>query len=376
MKRNIIILVDALVPGGAETLAVNSAIGLKNLGHYNPIVCATRREGNVLEERLRENGIEFISLGRNWTFEIHRFSHLVRIIRERNVEVIHAHKDGSNFWGAIIGKLAGVSAIIAHVHGGISNLQNRMMNKVVASLSDKVIAVSESERRKLIEKWHFPDLKVIKIYNGVNANGYRIKPNLAIRKELGLEADCPTVGIVAGLRPEKDHKTFLLSASKILKEFKNAYFLIVGDGIEREKLEGFTSELGISRNCIFTGYRRDVSDILSIIDVGVLCSEREGLPLTLLEYMFSSKPIVATRVGGVPEVVQEGFNGFLVPPCDYNALAYKISLLLKNKDLALEMGRNGLSFVKQNFTIEAMLKKLEDLYNHILETKLSRSRRN
>jgi len=300
MRRNIIILIDALVPGGAETLAVDSAIGLKNSGRYNPIICATRREGNVLEEKLKENGVEFISLQRNWTFEIHRFSKLLRVIKERSVEIIHAHKRGSNFWGGIIGKISGVPAIIAHVHGEVSNLQSRMIYGAISSLADKIIAVSESEKRRLVDKWHLPEAKVIKIYNGVNINGRNAKPHQTIRKELRLEENCSIVGIVAGLRPEKDHRTLLLAASTILREINNVYFLIVGDGTERETLESYASDLGIAKNCIFTGYRRDIFDILSIIDIGVLCSEREGLPLVLLEYMFSSKPIVATKVGGVP----------------------------------------------------------------------------
>lgn len=377
MKRGILILLDTLTPFGAETVAVNTAIGLKNLGHYNPIVCATRRGGGPLEEKLKENGVEFISLQRNWVFEIHKFSQLIRIIKERNVKIMHAHMDGSNFWGSIVGKISGVPAIIAHVHGETSNLlinlQNRMLSQLVASLADKIIAVSEFERRKLIEKWHLPGSKVMRIYNGVNGNGYKITPNLAIRKELGLEVSCPTIGIVGGLRPEKNHKIFLLAASRIYKEFKSACFLIVGDGTKRKELVGLASKLGISKNCIFTGYRRDVPDILSIIDVVVLCSDNEGLPLTLLEYMFSSKPIVATRVGGVPEVVQDGFNGFLVSSSDHDALADKIILLLKNKDLALEMGKNGLAFVRQEFTMEAMLKNIEDLYADVLTAKNHRN---
>jgi glycosyltransferase involved in cell wall biosynthesis len=119
------------------------------------------------------------------------------------------------------------------------------------------------------------------------------------------------------------------------------------------------------------GFVKDVANLLAVIDIGILCSEREALPLTLLEYMASGKPIVATNIGGVPEVVQEGVNGYLVQTGDYHALAQRINSLLADRDLAARMGENGRSIVKQRFTEQTMMQQIENLYAQTLAFKRS-----
>lgn len=370
MKKGILILSDVLHSEGAENVAVNIAVGLKDSNEYTPIVCTTRR-GGVLEKVLKDNDVKYISLGRNHSYEAHKFLPLKQIIKEENVKIIHAHKLGSNFWGSILGSLFKIP-VISHSHGGHApansrrNYYNLLEGKLVGKLSYKIIAISEYERRRLIEEEGILPSKIITIYNGIESSKYKIKPNLDIKRQLDIKTDSPVVGIIAAFRPQKNHELFLLAAREVLKENRNVYFLLVGDGVTRERMEKLASELAITKNCLFTGVREDIPDIISIIDVGVLSSHWEGLPLAVLEYMASCKPVISTNVSALSELVQDNINGFLVPPGDYEMLAQKMSLLLDNKDLALEMGRNGFSIVKESFTAESMIKRIEDLYTEIL----------
>lgn len=365
MKKGVLILTDVLHSEGAENVTVNIAVKLKSSDMYSPIVCATRR-GGILEERLKEHGVKCVKISRSHRHEIYKFYPLRYLIRDENVALIHSHKMGSNFWGAVLGKLCGIPAI-AHVHGQVYNWKNYPVNRFIEALSSKIITVSEYERRALLKQ--VPPDKVVTIYNGIDPYKYRTKPDDGLKSSMGFKPDTRIVGISAALRKEKAHEMFLRAAAEVLKKGKDVRFLIIGDGPRRQELESLASGLGIARNLVFTGFVKNIQDALSILDIGVLTSEREGLPLTLLEYMASSKPIVATDVGGVGEVVKNGVNGFLVPSGDHIALAGQISNLLDNETLASELGANGLSMLRGQFSEDAMMEGILRLYDGLTTRK-------
>jgi glycosyltransferase involved in cell wall biosynthesis len=171
------------------------------------------------------------------------------------------------------------------------------------------------------------------------------------------------------LRPEKAHEVFLQTAKKILKEMPEVHFIIIGDGPLRQKLEAYSSELGISAHVHFLGLRQDVSDILQELDVAVLSSHPivETLSVAVLEYMAAGKPVVATRVGSIPELVHDGENGYLVDPGDSEALANRIMRLLKNPALAEKMGKAGQARVTVQYTAESMVEKTQSFFSELLE---------
>lgn len=366
MKRNVLILVDHLGRAGAETVAVQIAAGLKGSRRYDPVLCATRR-GGPLEAVLKESAVDYFILGRSRSYEIHKFSPLFETIRKKNIQVIHSHKIGSNFWGSVWGRLAGVPAVVSHVHGQRHSAKERLVDGLIAALSNRVVVVSEYERTLFLGKKGGTDSKVVTVYNGIDLRRKPPSDSAVVRKRLGLPADRGrVVGIVAGLRPEKALESFLLAARKVSEELNDVYFLIVGGGGEMERLKGYASTLGIDERCLFTGFRNDVFDIASVFDVGVLCSIREGLPLALLEYLALSKPVVATRVGGIPEAVEDGVNGFLVSAGDHEDMAGRITLLLQSGELAAKMGRAGQRFCEEKFSLESMLARIESIYDEVL----------
>lgn len=364
MKIGVLILIDELKAAGAENVAVNIAVRLQQSAHYRPVVCATRL-GGTTEDTLRKDKIRFIILHRKHLFDVYKFAFLARIIREENIKLIHAHKSGSAIWGVIIGKLTDIHGVIVHIHGRPSSWKHGFAESLGCMLSDKIVTVSESERLRLLKRGGSAS-KITTMFNGINITKFRPEPDFALKSSLGLRNETLVVGISAELRPEKNHDVFLLAAREILKNVEDVCFLIVGDGERRRELEQFALSIGVLEKCRFTGFVKSVAEMISIMDVGVLCSSREALPLTLLEYMASGKPIVATRVGGVPEVVSNGINGFLVESGDYVALAEKIILLLRNRSLALTMGSSSLSIVKEKFTEDVMIRHLEALYGESL----------
>ncbi len=364
MKKGILILTDVLHSEGAENVTVNIAVRLKQSDVYSPIVCATRR-GGVLEEKLRDHGVKCVKIERRHRHEVYKFHPVGKLIREENVKLIHAHKLGSNIWGVVFGKIFGLPAV-SHVHGQVYNWKNYPFNSFVGELSSKLITVSEFEKKALTTQ--IPADKVVTIYNGIDPGKYK-SSNSEFKESLGLKPDAPVVGISAALRKEKAHEVFLRAAKNVLESRSDARFLIIGGGVREQELETMAFGLGIKESCIFTGFVENIEDALSVLDIGVLTSEREGLPLTLLEYMASSKPIIATDVGGVGEVVKDGENGFLVPSGDHNALAKRINTLLEDPALASALGANGRALLGGKFSEDVMMNRIEALYDELTRGK-------
>ncbi|MDA2918196.1 glycosyltransferase family 4 protein [Desulfobacterota bacterium AH_259_B03_O07] len=368
--NNVLFLLDTLEPlGGAEKIAIDIATGLKTATRFKPIVCSTRY-GGAFEEKLNKSNIPFVLLERNRRYEFHKFKKLIKLIKDKSIKIIHSHQLGSNFWGAIIGKISRGPIIIAQNQGqSYDNWKNVFIDKITSSLCDRIIFVSEYEKHIFLDKVGCPSTKGVIINNAIDLSIYKPYIQPEIRRSFGLSISNHVVGIVGGFRPEKNHQTFLLAANEVLKLDNKVRFLLVGEGAEKKKMEKLASRLGIQKNCLFTGFRNDIPNIVSIIDIGCLTSVREGLPVALLEYMASSKAIVSTNVGGVPEVVKHGVNGFLVPSRNYKALAKKILILLYNRNLRIKMGKEGFQILKKNFTLEKMIEKIEDLYSNLIQSK-------
>jgi glycosyltransferase involved in cell wall biosynthesis len=187
-----------------------------------------------------------------------------------------------------------------------------------------------------------------------------------IRHELGLTDASAVVGIVANSRPLKDLATFLRAAASVVEVAPGTRFVIIGEGWQRDKLVRLARELHLDGNVLFLGLRRDVPRIVSILDIGVCSSLSESCCNAILEYMASRKPVVATRVGGNPELVIEGHTGLLVPPQDPPALAGAILALLQDRGLALEMGRAGQQRARQSFSLERMASQTQLVYEGLL----------
>ena len=363
-KPKVLTLIDTLSAAGAERVAVNLAIATSQSDEFLPLVCASRRGGD-LEPLLRQNGVEYRVLGRRGFWDVGPFVGLVRWIRKEQISLIHSHMKGSNLWASLIGRVTGIP-VIAHAHGQPTSASDSAINAVVAQLAGRIIAVSERERENLTQSPLVRKQRVVTIRNGLDAGLYALPAEPALRRELGIKEDAFVVGICAQLRVEKQHETFLRAAQLIAARTERAHFLIVGDGARRAELEALAEELGLSERCSFAGHRNDVPKLLKIFDVGVLTSKREGLPLVILEYMTSGLPVVATAVGGIPEAIREGENGFLIPVADVEGLAERIQALLESPELCASLARRGREIFAREFSQDAMLSKVFALYREVL----------
>jgi glycosyltransferase involved in cell wall biosynthesis len=367
MRKGILTLIDLLHPSGAENVAINIAVKLKESSRYRPFVCASR-SGGVLEEKLKKNDIEYTVLGRDHSYEIHKFLPLRKIIREKEIRLIHAHKIGSNLWGSLIGRAWGLP-VISHFHAhhkSLESLSYLIAAKIINRFSNSIISISEYEKLRLAKEEGITQSKIVTIYNGIDYGNYKSVPDEDTIRSLGIGKGAPVVGFLAAFRPQKDHELLMNSARVVIEQRPDTVFILIGDGETRGKIETMAEELGIKDNCRFTGFRNDIPDLISTFDVAVLSSHWEGLPIAVLEYMASSKPVVCTNVSGMPELVRNGVNGFLVSPSDSGNFAEKIIKLLQDRELAQNMGRKGLETVRSSFSEQKMMKEIENLYDEIL----------
>ncbi len=228
---------------------------------------------------------------------------------------------------------------------------------------DRLIAVSRAIVRKIEDEGR-DGAPVDLIYNGVDLERYdHQEPCCTLRDEYGMAPGSQIVGVVARLEPEKGHPTLLEAWPQVLRAAPDAYLLIVGEGSRREALEQQARDLRIAHRVVFTGRRDDMPAVTAALDVAVLPSYREAQGLSILEAMALSRPIVATTVGGIPEVVEDGVSGLLVPPHDADALAGAISRLLTDHPYADMLAKAGHDDVHQRFCVELMVHAVEAIYD-------------
>jgi glycosyltransferase involved in cell wall biosynthesis len=240
----------------------------------------------------------------------------------------------------------------------------RLVNPFVT----RIIVNSQAVRFSVNVQQNVPSKKMVTIYNGVNLRTFDpiTVSNDKLKEQLGLPCHAPVVGMIANLHPIKGYPDFLSAARSVINEICNTHFLIVGNGELRARLERAATDLGIKDNIHFLGERSDIPEILSIIDISVLSSLSEGFSNTILESMAMEKPVIATKVGGNPEAIVHGVNGFLVKPGASKDLGDAILKLLNEKDLAHSMGRYGRETVEKRFSQEKMIEKILGLYCKLL----------
>jgi glycosyltransferase involved in cell wall biosynthesis len=278
------------------------------------------------------------------------------------------------FWGRLAGWLADVPVICSALHS--TGLPDRveLANRLLAPITDAFIAVAEPHRRYLAEHEGCPGDRVRVIPNGVDVERFHPRwPNRALRREVGLPHGAPVAGIVAALRPEKHHELFLRAAALVRQEVSEAQFLIVGSGPQREELERLAQDLSLGGAVHFLGTRGDVAEVLSIVDVVMLTSHMEANPVSILEAMASEKPVVATRVGSVPETVLDRQTGFLVPPGDARQIADRVIELFGDPELAGRMGRAGREHVVAHWSVERTVEGYQELICEIYAAKCHRA---
>jgi glycosyltransferase involved in cell wall biosynthesis len=270
-------------------------------------------------------------------------------------------------WGTLVGRIARVPVVLAHEHTWSYEgqpLRRLLDRELIARCADRFIAVSRADQRRMIEVEHIDPRRTMFLPNGLVS----LPPpsDRDARAGLALEPHAQVLGIVGMLRPQKAHRVLLAATALLRSEWPDIRVLIVGDGPERDRLELAAQELGVDGAVRFLGDRTDIPDVLSALDVAVSCSDFEGSPLAVMEYMDAGLPVVATAVGGVPDLIESGVHGVLVPPQDPAALAHAIAGLLRDPQGAREMGARARERRRTEFDIDLQVRRLQDLYLELL----------
>jgi glycosyltransferase involved in cell wall biosynthesis len=367
---NILQLIETSEEGGAETVMLSLAKSLRERGHNCTMGLL---QMGWLNDELKKAGFETIIMRQKISYDLACLWNLVALIRKRKIDIVHAHEFMMNTYGTLAGILTR-TPVITTVHGKNyywEKKRRRAAYRVVSRFS-KMVAVSEDMGRFLAKEVGISKRRITTIYNGVDFKGHNGSPSsrvaAATREALSIPAQSPIIATVGRLVAVKDHSTLLKAAVKVIRSCPAVIFLICGDGELRGRLENEARELGIAENVRFAGFRNDIFDLLQISDVYVCSSLSEGLSLSILEAMAAGKPVIATNVGGNPEVVVNGETGILVPPQDPEILASRIVSLLRDKPLSQQFGLKGQWRTDEKFSYERMVHSYQQLYEEALLT--------
>lgn len=371
-RIHVVQLTDNLGYGGAERVALDLARRF-DPQRFRSTICVTRPKPipparRPLLDALSREGGGFLQLDRSGRLDLAAWRPLLRLLRRERVDVLHGHMNGGSVWAAALGRLAGVPAIVAHEHGSesVASFERRLADRFVARATDAIVAVTEDERTRWIDRRRAPAGRVHVIPNAVEPADPQHAAPERLRRELGLGGDARLVGCVGALRPEKAQVVLVEAAVRLRESHPEANVVLIGGGPERAALEARVAELGLAGKVHFTGKRDDVPEVLPGLDVVVNCSDREGMPLGVLEYMSAGLPIVATAVGGVREIIDDGVHGVLVAPRDPDALAAAVGGLLDEPRRARGLGERAHARQRAEFDAAVVTRRFEELYLALL----------
>ncbi len=325
---------------------------------------------------LEGSGVEVVRLARRSQLSVAPWGRLYRSLAGAKIDLLHCHMPRASVPGTIVGRLARVPVIVNHEHGWAFEgkpVRRFLDRKVVARGGDVLIAVSERDRQKMIDVEHIPPARIAFLPNGI---GRPHPDGHDVRREFGVASDTGFVGAIGRLFPEKGHEDLIHAIALLKREHAGPIrCVIAGVGPERERLGALIGDLGVSEEVRLLGRRNDVPDLIRALDVAVLSSRREGSPLAVMEYMAGAAPIVATAVGGVPELIEDGVHGLLVKPGAPAELAAAIGTLLKDRPLASRLGQAAHERQLAKFDIDIVVRQLEGIYTELYERSLDGRRR-
>jgi glycosyltransferase involved in cell wall biosynthesis len=354
--------------GGGQRHVLSLVEGLdKNIFEVS-VACA---ENGPLVDDLRSRGIQVYAVHmKNGVIHPPIFR-LSRLLSRNQIDIMHAHGGVAGFWGRLSAALAGTPVRFYTLHGihylHYSNPLKRglfiALERFLARTTDRIICVAESDRQTGLRRRLFSQDQCTVIRNGIDtAVAETPGKGKQLRKALGIAVDAPVIGTVGRLHRQKGQWILIEATREILRAFPNAKVLLVGDGSLRKRLEKQSRSLGLDGSVHFLGARRDAIDIISIFDIFVLPSLWEGLPYSLLEALALGKPVVASAVDGVPEVVTNGKSGVLVSSGDSRELAEAVIRVLTDKAYADTLGQNGRDAVLRAYCLDRMVRETSELY--------------
>jgi glycosyltransferase involved in cell wall biosynthesis len=367
---NILQITGNFYSGGAQKIVLNLSNELSKRG-YNITLCVKGRGnlGPILDD------VDVNIISRRGILDINALYKICRLIKKKNVDIVHGHLAGSSLYGIIAAKITGKKFVIT-IHGGgsLSKVKLLYLYKLISHFSDRVVVVSEQIRKEYSIKTRVRPDKIIIIENGIAGSKVKTLSNsLSKRKELNLTPDVSIIGTVGNISHVKGHDILINAFEKVVKAYRDARLVIVGDTIQKSDvkyksiLDKMVDSLNLKGKVLFLGARRDVEEILPLFDVFVLPSRNEGTSVALLEAMISGRPIIATKVGGNPGVIEHKVSGLLVTPDEPESLSKEILRLLNDKSFSSKLGDNAREVVEKRFMLKTMVDCHAKMYHEVIK---------
>jgi glycosyltransferase involved in cell wall biosynthesis len=358
-QRRVLHVIHGMDMGGAERIVVSLALGLRERS-YTVSVCSFK--DGPMAGHLRSANLPFFNLQKRSGFDPFVVVKLVRLLKRERIQILHTHSFSANFWGRVAGLIARVPVLVTteHTLASARTGVQRVLDRGLSPFTTRIVAVCNAVRDSLVRYEGIPLEKIQTIYNGIERP--TPQPPAGLQQELGLEPCHRVVVIVGRIAEPKGHLYLLEAVAAVRAEFPQLRVLMVGDGPMRAEVEARAERLGIREHIILAGRRVDIANVLAVSHIAVLPSVREGLSLTLLEYMAASLPVVASNVGGNSEAVVDGVSGLIVPSRDPERLAQALRTLLADPELARNLGAAARRRFDELFAVERMVEDTQSLY--------------
>ncbi len=369
--------------GGPTWHVVNLNAGLDRSVFESILITGPPRPGEgSLDQYVEEQGIKPItipgivpeaSIGLR---DLKAINRLRRLFREFRPHIVHTHTMKAGFVGRIAARMSGVPIIVHTYHGHVltgyfgsaKSLLLQRLERLLSSATSELVAVSEQVRQDLVRLGVARSDRITVIPLGLSLDQFfSIQDKTGIfRREFGLSSEVPVVAIVGRIAPIKNHSLFLKAAALLNRTQPAVHFVVVGDGELRPALEAESRRMGLDSNITFTGWRHDLASIYSDIDVLVVSSDNEGTPVSAIEAMAASRPVVGTTVGGMPDLIETGRTGLLVPKGDEQSLADAVRRIIDNPELGRQVGLEARRDVSARYTAKRLVADVETLYANLL----------
>ena len=337
--------------------------------------------GGPMPESLKDKGetVHAVELGSR--FSLKDVGGLIQLCRERGIDVVHSHNVRANIHARVAGRRAGVPACVSTIHNSVYHYDVAALNQRAYAMAerwtlrwcDRVIAVSEGIAQQLRCGYGFPPEKITVVPNGVDPE--RLEPHASrqkVRQSVEVAEGATVLLQVGRLTPQKGFDVLFEAIARIADRYPHLVVLAVGDGPLREQLERLAQRLNIASVVRFLGHREDVADLLNSADLVTLASRSEGMPYTLLEAMGSGRAVVATRIGGIEEVIKKEGTAVLVPTEDPEALAAAIASLLDDSVHAEAVGSAARAYIMEHHTAARMVERVQSIYRDLLANQRGR----
>lgn len=357
--------------GGGENYILTLAKHMPKLGFDLVCTCCPRGE---FEKVLKENGIESfpLNLSRKGNFSVDRA--IAEFCRNNSIDIVHAHGATGALAARLTSLIPGGIRPITTYHIAITNITDipfwkkkifALFDRSTSVVDKKILSVSHAVKETMIREAFFARDRISVLHSGIDVSRFKDRQRGKVRRELCLPSQVTVIGVVARLSVEKGIGFLLEAMPHVLKRFPKMHLLIAGDGPIKDKLKNLSVHMGLDQNVIFLGYRNDIPEFMTDLDLLVMPSLTEGFPLSLLEGMAAGLPIVATRIGGVPEIITDGREGVLVSPSDPLALSRSIIHILEDEPLRKKMVKKAREKVSIQFSLEKMITEMSKIYRQV-----------